>query len=98
MNLKKIREDKIQEQWFKIINEKELKYPDQDALNLVCQNKTIYIPSMYNYIQNVTITPIFKELMKVIHYAGLKEQWVVNKVYAELWYDIEEHFYDEFDE
>lgn len=96
MNLKKIREDDIQKEWFKVINERELKYPDQDALNYVCQQKEIYIPSMYNYIRNVTIDLQFKELMKVMHYAGYKEQWVVDKWYSELWYDIEEKFYDEF--
>ena len=96
MNLKKIREEDIQEKWFKVINENELKYPDQDALNLVCQNKELYIPTMYNYIRNVTIEPQFKELLKVMHYAGEKEQWVVDKWYSELWYDAEEKFYDEF--
>ena len=97
MNLKKIREDKLQEKWFKVINEKVLKYPDQDALNLVCQHNTIYIPSMYNYIRTVTIELQFKDLMKVIHYAGFKEQWVVNMWYSELWYNIEEQYYDEFE-
>lgn len=96
MNLKKIREDNIQEKWFKVINQCELKYPDQDALNLVCQNKELYICSMYNYIRGVTLEPIFKEYMKVIHYAGSKEYWVVDKYYSELWYDLEEKFYDEF--
>lgn len=96
MNLKKIREDNLQEEWFKIINERELKYPDQDALNLACQHKELYLPSMYNFIRNVTLELVFKEYMKVMHYAGAKEQWVVDKFYAELWYDAEERFYDEF--
>lgn len=96
MNLKKIREEKIHDKWFDVINNRELKYPDQDALNLVCQHKEIYIPSMYNYSMNVTKEVLCKEHMKVIHYAGPKIQWVVDRYYAELWYDIEEKFYDEF--
>lgn len=98
MNLKKIREDNLQEKWFKVINEKELKYPDQDALNIVCQDQELYLPTMYNFIRNVTIEPQFKELLKVMHYAGPKEQWVVDKWYHELWYDVEEKFYGEFGE
>lgn len=96
MNLEKIRKEKIHEQWFDVINRYELKYPDQDALNVICQHNELYIPSMYNFAWNVTKEVMFKEYIKVFHYAGPKIQWVVDKYYAELWYDIEEKFYDEF--
>ena len=96
MNLKKIREDNISELWFKIINLEKFKYPDQDVLNVVCQKKEIYIPSVYNYIKNVTMDPLKPEDIKVMHYAGYKEQWVTDMYYGELWYAIEDDFYDEF--
>ena len=98
MNLKKIREDQIVDKWFDVVNSRELKYPDQDALNLVCQYRELYIPSMYNYARNVTKEVMCKEYIKVFHYAGPKVQWVVDKFYAELWYDAEERFYNEFGE
>lgn len=98
LNLKKIRKEKIHDKWFDIINNNALKYPDQDALNLVCQHKELYIPSMYNYAYNVTKDVMFKELIKVFHYAGPKIQWVADKYYAELWYDVEDKFLDEFGE
>lgn len=96
LNLKKIREDKIHDLWFEVINNNELKYPDQDALNLICQHNELYIPSMYNYAFNVTKEIMIYDLMKVIHYAGPKIQWVADKYFAELWYDAEEKFKDEF--
>ena len=98
LNLKKIREDKVADKWFSFINTHELKYPDQDALNVFCQHKILYIPSMYNFSAGVTKEVICHDLIKVIHYAGPKEQWVVDKFYSELWYDVEERFFAEFGE
>ena len=96
MNLKRIRKEKIHDKWFDVIKHKELKYPDQDALNLICQHNELYIPSMYNYAWNVTKEVMCREYIKVFHYAGPKIQWVVDKYYAELWYDVQEKFWDEF--
>ncbi len=94
-NLKKIREDKIISQWFNLINNKELRYPDQDALNIVCTDHELYLPSMYNFIHNVTV-PVFNQaLIKVFHYAGEKNAWVADRFYGEEWYDSAEMFYDE---
>lgn len=99
-NLKKIREEKVKEKWFYLINEKKLIYPDQDALNIVCQHNEMYLPSMYNSCEygggRITMEPVNKELTKVYHYAGLKEHWVVDRLYGEEWYDAEEKFYNEF--
>ena len=95
-NLKKIREENIQDQWFDIIKSRKLTWPDQDALNLVCQHKELYIPSMYNYGYKVTKEVMNEDYLKVYHYAGDKEQWVVDRFYAEEWYDAEEKFYDKF--
>lgn len=93
-NLKKIRKDKIQKKWFDIINDQELLFPDQDALNIVCTNKELYLPSMYNICDDVTLELENKSLAKVYHYAGIKENWVVNLRYAEEWYNVEEKFYN----
>lgn len=99
-NLKKIREDNIKEKWFKLINGIKLVYPDQDALNIVCQHYEKYIPSMYNSCEyagdRITMEPVNKSLIKVYHYAGPKEYWVADRLYGEEWYDAEEHFYNKF--
>ena len=97
LNLKKIREDKIMEKWFEFINKNEkILFPDQDALNVVCQYKEWYIPSMYNYAEGVTLGIRNINLIRVFHYIGKKEQWVVNKTNCEYWYMVEEKFFDEF--
>lgn len=93
-NLKKIRKEKIQKKWFDIINKQELIFPDQDALNIVCTNKELYLPSMYNICDDVTLELENKSLAKVYHYAGIKENWVVDLRYAEEWYNVEEKFYN----
>ena len=96
MNLKKIREDKIQEKWFDVINKKKLRYPDQDALNLICQDKELYIPSIYNYAPGATMEVLLKDYIRVMHYSSPKPNWLLDKYYSELWYDVEESFYSEF--
>lgn len=99
-NLKKIRQDKVKEKWFNLINKFKLVYPDQDALNIVCQHNEMYLPSMYNSCEyagdRITMEPLNHSLIKVYHYAGPKEYWVVDRLYGEEWYDAEEKFYNEF--
>lgn len=99
-NLKKIREDNVKQRWFTLINGRKLVYPDQDALNIVCQHSEIYLPSMYNSCEyagdRITMETMNKSLIKIYHYAGPKEYWVTDRLYGEEWYDAEEHFYNEF--
>lgn len=92
-NLKMVREENLISKWFDIINTKKLLYPDQDALNLVCCEKEIYIPSMYNYAFTVTKEVLQQDLIRVIHYAGSKTPWIADRWNAEVWYNIEEVFY-----
>ena len=94
-NLKKIREDNIVKKWFDIINERKLLFPDQDAMNIVCTDHEIYIPSMYNYGYGCMMDVLQLDLVKVIHYLGPKSPWVADKMLAEIWYDVEEHFIEE---
>lgn len=95
-NLNKIRKDKIVDKWFKLINSKKLLYPDQDALNIICSDYELYLPSMYNFINNVTLEVVNKNLTKIYHYAGPKTNWIADRFYAEEWFDSEEMFYNEF--
>lgn len=95
-NLEKIRKNHIQSKWFKIINNQELTYPDQDALNIVCQHKELYLPSVYNYCYNLTLEVHNTDLIKVFHYMGPKKYWIVDHFNSEEWYDAEERFYTAF--
>ena len=98
LNNKKIREENLIPKFFTIINDEELKYPDQDAFNKVCTNKLLYLPSMYNFAMNklfnVTRLVFNNKLIKIIHYTGNKSDWVANKFYAEEWYEEEQDFYN----
>lgn len=99
-NLDKIRKDNIKTKWFDLINKYKLIFPDQDALNIVCQHNELYLPSIYNSAEyggvRITMAPQNKFLTKVYHYAGPKIDWVVDRLYGEEWYDAEEKFYNEF--
>lgn len=96
LNLNKIREDKIQDKWFEVINNNQLMYPDQDAINLICQHNELYLPSIYNYALGSTRDVVCFEKIKVFHYTGPKIDWVINHLFSELWYDVEEKFMNEF--
>lgn len=94
-NLKKIREENIVQKWFEIVNSRPLEFPDQDALNIVCTDHEMYIPSMYNYGYGCMMNVMVNELIKVVHYLGEKDPWVADKIYAEFWYNVEEEFIKE---
>ena len=63
---------------------------------MVCCKKELYLPSMYNVCEDVTQEVVNKDLAKVYHYAGIKDNWVADRLYAEEYYDAEEKFYNEF--
>ncbi len=95
LNLNKIREDNLVPKFFEILNSKELLYPDQDAFNTICTHNIEYIPSIYNHAYNITRQAGDTSLVKIWHFAGKKEQWVVDLIYGEQWYQVEEEFYYE---
>ena len=45
---------------------------------------------MYNVCDDVTMDIENKDLAKIYHFAGIKEDWVVNLRYPEEWYNVEE--------
>ena len=48
-NLKLIREDGVDDDMIWLINERKLKWPEQDAVNIVCKNRIMKMPSDFNY-------------------------------------------------
>ena len=90
LNCKRIRDDGLTEQFFNIINSRSLEYPDQDAFNMVCCDKMLYLPSMYNFAMNnkfpVTRFVFDQRYRYIIHYTGNKSDWVANKFFSEEWY------------
>lgn len=68
-NLKKIREDHIDDAVVKIVNTEDLQCPEQMAFNRLCQEHILDMPSEYNCTRYTVET----DDPKVIHYAGLKK-------------------------
>ena len=95
-NLNKMRSDGIQEQMLDVINSRKLQYPDQDALNMVCHNHILMLPSIYNHSDDFSLEARNQDLIKIYHFAGPKNFWVTNRLYAEEWYEVEEKFHSEF--
>lgn len=96
LNLKKMRDDNVVEKWFDVINTKRLKYRDQDAINIVCQNNEYYLPSFYNCTYESTYACINRDLIKIYNFVGDKTNWIYGKNYSEEWYDAQEKYFDEF--
>lgn len=93
MNLKLIREKKIDDLWLYKLNHERFLYSDQDIINSVCKNH-IYI---FNEKFNSSIcTKLLekKEDIKIMHYITRKVNWVKNHKYSEFWYDYEKLYQD----
>ena len=67
-NLKKLREDKKDDEIIYLLNSIKLGYPEQDAINILCQNYIYSLPADYN-INNYTQKASHR---KIIHYAAIK--------------------------
>lgn len=67
-NLKKIRNDKKDDEIIHLLNSIKLNYPEQDCINILCQNYIYPLSPNYN-ITNYTIGATHK---KIIHYAAVK--------------------------
>lgn len=102
MNLQKIREDNIEEKMIDIINNDSIvkRWPDQDIINIACQNKVGFIPLNYisypylidilkipDFISHYTKEELYDSIInpKIIHFAGIKP-WNNNPNYSSLWW------------
>lgn len=89
MNLKKFREDRLYEQFKQMISAKYM-FVDQDILNIVCKDKSLYISNNYNYaapwvndsvlIERAAVSDEEKTVLKnghpiVWHFSGTDKPW-----------------------
>lgn len=102
LNLAKIRESNLEEQWNAWAKEK-LYYQDQDILNITCQNAIWYLPPKYNFLaymdqseyDTLVREGIFTaeecrdalEHPAIIHYAGDKPWKRYDTNLGYLWWD-----------
>lgn len=81
LNLKKIREEGTDDFIMEIINSRQLPYPDQDALNIVCKGKVKYVSNKFN---NCRYTGGEPGVWNIIHTTPFKA-WDPNCVHNKLW-------------
>lgn len=93
MNLKLIREDKIDDKWLNMINTERLMYNDQDVINSLCKGHIHIFSPEYNSSASTELLEN-KEDIKIMHYTMLKTNWVRDHKYSELWYEYEEKYED----
>ena len=102
LNLAKIREDNLEEQWNTWAKEK-LYYQDQDILNITCQNAIRYLPPKYNRLaymkqsdydmfvsEGIFTEQECREAIEhpvIIHYAGDKPWKRYDTNLGFLWWD-----------
>lgn len=102
MNLDRIRERNLEEQWQEWAKQK-LYYQDQDILNLTCQGEIAYLPFKYNYLAYMTDEDCAKCIREgiypaqeceearrcpvIIHYAGYKPWKQYDTNLGYLWWE-----------
>lgn len=68
MDLEKLRSGGFGDEMMEIANRRKLKCPDQDAINLICQGRTLELNPIYN-ASDWTQLPMNA---KIYHYAGVR--------------------------
>lgn len=80
-NLDKIREDKIENEFEKFLQEisagkRQVRLPDQDLINLVCFGKILVLPQKYGALYNVIKQKRYKNSFAIF---GSKDEWLEAK-------------------
>jgi len=103
-NLKKIREDGIESKMMDVVLDPnmEKRWPDQDILNIACDNNVKYLPLNYfaypqlaqalrdpAFVSHYSREEMYDSIIrpKIIHYAGYKP-WNTHTEWEKAWWDI----------
>ena len=68
-NLKKLREDMVDDRVIYLLNNQKYRFAEQDCINSVCRNQILTLPSMYNW--NSFVAPC--DSPKIRHFACNRE-------------------------
>ena len=82
MDLKKIREEKLDDSMIYLLNHKKFAFPDQDVINLVCRNRIKYVSNIYNSSETTGIV----DNAKIIHYIRGNKGWKPSSPRSDIWY------------
>ena len=70
MNIEKWVSENIFEKFMVLVNDRIFEYPDQDALNILFNNKVLYISNCFNHFKELN-----SDQAKLIHYVGWLKPW-----------------------
>ena len=81
MNLKNIRQRRLDDEMINLLNTKFYHFPDQDVINIVFKDK-MYLSNIYNS----TETTGFRDDAKIIHYIRERKGWIKESPRSEIWF------------
>lgn len=82
MNLKALRDEKLDESMLYLLNYKPFAFPDQDVINLICRNRIHYVPNIYNSSETTGIV----DNAKILHYIRGNKGWIQGSPRSDIWY------------
>ena len=83
IDLKKIRNQKLDDEMIEKLNTKWYNLPDQDVINIVCKDKIMHISNIYNS----TYTTGIVDNAKIVHYIGKGQKgWIKTTNRSEIWF------------
>jgi len=88
MNLKKLKEEKLDDSMIYLLNHNKYLFPDQDVINLVCRNRIKHVENIYNSTETTGI----RKDAKIIHYIRGNKGWIKGSPRSEIWYS----YHDEY--
>ena len=86
MDLKKIREEKLDNSMIYLLNNNKYAFPDQDVINLVCRNRIHQLSNIYNSSETTGIV----DNAKIIHYIRGNKGWIQSSPRSDTWFKYHE--------
>ena len=83
MDLKKLRDERLDDAMIYLLNHNYYAYPDQDVINLVCRNRIHYMSNVYNSTETTGIV----DNAKIIHYIRGRKGWIKESPRSDIWYN-----------
>lgn len=83
MNLKALREEKLDDSMIYLLNNNKYAFPDQDVINLVCRNRIKHVSNVYNSAETTGIV----DDAKIIHYIRGNKGWIKGSLRSDIWFN-----------
>ena len=83
MDLKKLRDERLDDAMIYLLNHNKYAFPDQDVINLICRNRIYHVSNVYNSSQTTGIV----ENAKILHYIRGNKGWIKGSPRSDIWYN-----------